>query len=588
MSQDLAADSNVGRMLGGQYRVEALIGQGGMGRVYRGLQLSVKRAVAIKLIHTALLRDQSEAVKRFRREAEATARLSHPNSVRLFDFGVTEAEELYIVMELLQGVDLARHLAERGPLPLQEALAIARQVLLALSEAHALGIIHRDLKPDNVFLASVPGSEPIAKVMDFGVAGIEYASSDASLRLTSTGMILGTPAYMSPEQAQGLAVGVRSDLYSFGILLFELLAGRPPFAADTTVSLLVAHVTQPPQQLKDAGVNVPRQAGVQALLDRLLAKDPEQRPASAAETLDAIEALVSGAQLEAVAASPEAAGSHEAAQPRPARHVTRFVTVSGFLLAAASVLILRQLPAARSGSPNATSAPASTLYNVTIASAPSGATVLLDGAVLGKTPYQLQFKRPLKLSLIRHGYQRRTIQVTPDSDPTLAVDLVARVKDEPRPKLEGPPAPGSDSPALERVTTAIPSVQPSAAASQLAPAVPSPPSAARETSHSAALQHEQRSGLGVFVDRLFGREAERARREAMLREPLPYANFPAAQRAFEDKRVSLEQYEDVLWVLKEQRRQRVEAERRNLWRGLISRPEYESRLDRIGAEFRGE
>jgi serine/threonine-protein kinase len=280
-------DPHIGRVLAGQYRVEALLGRGGMGAVYRGYQLSVGRPVAIKLISTGLP-DPSQSLQRFRREAEATGRLNHPNTIRLFDFGLTDHGEVYMVMELLEGCDLSVRL-QHGALPPSEAFHILRQMLSALSEAHACGIVHRDLKPGNVFLSYVQGDPSFVKVMDFGIAGMDEGR--AAQKLTVTGAVMGTPAYMSPEQAQGKAVDARSDLYSCGVVLFEMLAGRTPFEADSLVAMLLAHVTQPPLRLEAAGVSFPGLPQVQSLIDSLLAKSPAGRPASAAHVLAAIDAL---------------------------------------------------------------------------------------------------------------------------------------------------------------------------------------------------------------------------------------------------------------------------------------------------------
>lgn len=309
--------TQLGRVMGGKYRIDALLGAGGMGAVYRGLQLSVQRPVAIKLISDAAP-NREERVSRFRREAEATARLSHPNTVRLIDFGITERDELFMVMELLEGEELAVRL-QRGPLSPLAALRIVRQVLLALCEAHALGIIHRDLKPGNVFLSRVHGGETLVKVMDFGIAGLERTHE--APRLTFTGEVVGTPAYMSPEQAQGQTVDARSDLYSIGVMLFEMLTGTPPFASDTIMSLLLAHVTQPPPRLDSLSAKLPLQAELQWLLDALLAKQAEDRPASAPRALAQIEALI--ARYEAPpqpSAANVAAAQPVLLAPSPRRH----------------------------------------------------------------------------------------------------------------------------------------------------------------------------------------------------------------------------------------------------------------------------
>jgi serine/threonine-protein kinase len=652
MSLSLEPDRNLGRTLGGQYRVDSLLGEGGMGRVYRGLQLSVNRAVAIKVI-TGTPPHQLEWAQRFRREAEATARLSHPNTVRLFDFGVTSEQELYIVMELLEGATLAEHLDEHGPLPLNDALAVGRQVVCALSEAHALGIIHRDLKPENVFLARVRGGETVAKVMDFGIAGLAHPRKTD--KLTLTGAVLGTPAYMSPEQAQGRVVDARSDVYSFGVMLFEMLAGRTPYEADTAVSALVAHVTQPPKRLHEVGARTPRQAEVQALLDALLAKDPSARPASANELLDALDALAGQSSQPSAAtrrsSKPLAITATALATETPDRPSYTSAMRSrwrplliglGVAIAASGALALRYSPAPAKQPPLAAaevvsppSAAKTVVHRVTLASVPSGASVLFEGAELGKTPYLFEFKRASELQLVKRGYRRELVRVSAGSEPNIVIDLV-RDKSLPEPEPPKPvasratlePAAVSGSPLQPSSPEPAPGVDPPVTVSGAAyapeqPALiaadaPQPPVAATETTRSAVSDpHEERAvydglsgsrpddevehprrhrlraaahAIGRWMGRMLGGGGtpnERVRRQALLRQDLPYPTFAEAERAYNHREIDRDRYEDVLWALRERRRQRIEAEKFNLARGLITRPEYEGRLDRIGAEFRG-
>jgi eukaryotic-like serine/threonine-protein kinase len=612
----------IGRVLAGQFRIESLLGQGGMGSVYRGTQLSVNRAVAIKLI-TATSPDQEELVKRFRREAEATARLSHPNTVRLFDFGVSDTHELYMIMELLEGCDLAAHLQNCGSMPLTEALHVARQVLCALSEAHTLGIVHRDLKPGNVFLSRVQGGEIFVKVMDFGIAGIEQARD--TQRLTRTGAVIGTPAYMSPEQAQGRAVDTRSDLYSLGVMLFEMLTGRLPFEADTFVSLLLAHVTQPPPRLAEVVPDFPQLAAVQGLLDLLLAKTPEARPANAHGALAAIDALASGSLT---LPAPHTTGARAvppvntlgastplgwAVTQQPRQLAAQQRRRGIMLLMAAGALVSGGLLAYRTHTPAVPAAVVAprvpvaeeTLHTVTIASAPKGASVLLEGAELGKTPYELQFKHATVLSIALAGHAPQTITVTKDSDPNLVVELVplhraggsgveAR-KPEATERGPAPPQAADESARNSQLLAArskanetkparhSESGKRAEAVEPVDPPVPADP----PPQPSAAA----RPRGGVFrnlVNNLFGRGEQRTRREAMLNGAPPFPTVAEAQRAYRAGKINADAYEDAVWVLKARREQRITAEKDNLRRGTITPQEYEWRLGRIDAEYRGD
>jgi serine/threonine-protein kinase len=286
-TQDM--DNRIGTLLADRYRIERPLGRGGMGTVYRGMQLSVNRPVAIKLI-SGPLASNPEVVQRFRREAEAMARLGHPNTVRLFEFGVTDDAELFLVMELLEGCDLAQHLTTHGALSTLEALLVARHVLESLSEAHALGIVHRDLKPANIFLSQMHGGQVLARVTDFGIASIQHAAGVT--KLTMTGEIMGSPGYMSPEQSMGKPTDARSDVYSLGATLFEMLTGKPVFDAASAASLLLAHATKTPPRLAETRPETTFNAPLEQLVQRMLDKQPEARPQSAEETLHAIDDLL--------------------------------------------------------------------------------------------------------------------------------------------------------------------------------------------------------------------------------------------------------------------------------------------------------
>lgn len=237
-------DPLIGRTVGGAYLLQELVGVGGMGRVYRAEQNMLGRTVAVKVIHPHLLGDD-QTVARFYNEARAASRLNHPDSVSIIDFGRTEDGILYLVMEYLAGRDLAHILAEEGPLPFPRISRIVRHVLSALGEAHALGVVHRDLKPENVICRRVRRGAEQVKVVDFGLAHIVGPGGTS---ITTPGLVSGTPDYMSPEQGRGETVDGRGDLYSVGVVLFEMLTDRLPFEDDTPTKVVFKHIHE---QVKD-------------------------------------------------------------------------------------------------------------------------------------------------------------------------------------------------------------------------------------------------------------------------------------------------------------------------------------------------
>jgi serine/threonine-protein kinase len=262
----------------GQYRLRRRLGKGGMGEVWAAWHETLKREVAIKLLRPDILEHEA-AIVRFEREVRATAELTHPNTVRIFDYGVTAEGHWYYVMELLEGRDLAALVGEAGPLPPRRALHLVRQAARALAEAHARGIVHRDLKPQNLFAATLGGEGDVVKVLDFGVAKL---ADPALTGLTGEGHLAGTPAYMAPEVIGGAEATPAADVYALGGVLYFLLTGRAPFTAASVEALLAAQVSAPPVP-PSARVDRAIPADLEAVVLRCLEKRPDARYRDAAE-----------------------------------------------------------------------------------------------------------------------------------------------------------------------------------------------------------------------------------------------------------------------------------------------------------------
>ncbi len=264
----------------GPYRLVRKIGAGGMGEVWLAEHRLLKRPCAVKFVRPDRTTNP-EAVWRFEREAQATAKLSHPNSVEVFDYGRTAEGTFYLVMEHLNGVSLAELILKHGPLPPARAVHFLRQLCGALREAHGVGLVHRDVKPGNVMACSVGGVADVVKLLDFGLVSARGAEER---ELTQAGMIMGTPEYMSPEQASGVPLDHRSDLYSLGAVAYFLLAGRAPFRSTSALEILIAHRQRPPEPLATAAAGVP--ADLDAVVMKCLAKRTADRYADAS-VLDA-------------------------------------------------------------------------------------------------------------------------------------------------------------------------------------------------------------------------------------------------------------------------------------------------------------
>jgi eukaryotic-like serine/threonine-protein kinase len=281
---ETTGDAMLGRTLDGRFTILARLGAGSMGTVYRARQHAMGRDVAIKILRSDKAVDE-QAKGRFLREARANSLLASPHTVTVFDFGQAASGELFLAMELLEGESLGQRIARLGSLPLEQALETCRQALRSLGEAHAKGIIHRDLKPDNLFYSRVVSGgaeEEIVKVLDFGIAKVLGDNSDPMNAVeTQAGTVFGTPRYMSPEQAQGKPLDGRSDLYALGVILYHMLTGRPPYTDDDAIVVMARHIKTPPPTFAAASPGLKAPPDVEALVMRLLSKEPSGRPGSA-------------------------------------------------------------------------------------------------------------------------------------------------------------------------------------------------------------------------------------------------------------------------------------------------------------------
>ncbi len=292
------AQSLVGTVLAGRYRIECLLGSGGMGSVYRAEHVLMRKACAVKVLHREMTQVK-EVVARFEREAVAAARIEHPNVATATDFGQLENGSFYLVLEFVEGQSLGRLIAS-GRVPEERALIITRQIADALSAAHAAGIVHRDLKPENVMLVAKDGGNDFVKVLDFGIAKVKIEEAgQAHQALTRLNTVMGTPEYMAPEQARGEAVDHRADLYTLGIILYEMLSGTSPFRHEEFVVVLTKKLTEDPPPLPEHV-----SSGARELVAALLQRSPDERPQTAVEILGRIDAILGFSPAPSLAFAP--------------------------------------------------------------------------------------------------------------------------------------------------------------------------------------------------------------------------------------------------------------------------------------------
>ncbi|HSD91050.1 MAG TPA: protein kinase [Kofleriaceae bacterium] len=281
----------VGKTIAGRYRITAKLGEGGMGAVYRGEQMSLKRAVAVKLLRPELSTNQ-QILQRFNAEAQAVAKLSHPNTVNIYDFGQDTDGSLFIAMEYIEGRSLRSAIQTEGPFPPARAVTIAMQVAASLSDAHAHNIVHRDLKPDNVMLQDRGRQKDVVRVLDFGIAKLRDDSRATQAAMTQAGDMLGTPQYMAPEQIRGEAIDGRTDIYALGCMIYEMVTARLPYEAPTIMAMLSKHLMENPVPPTQRRPELRLPPAIDQLVLSAMAKDPRARPATMEQFAEMLGALL--------------------------------------------------------------------------------------------------------------------------------------------------------------------------------------------------------------------------------------------------------------------------------------------------------
>jgi serine/threonine protein kinase len=484
----------------GNYRAVALLGQGGMGAVYLAEHPGIGRRVAIKVLNVEFSQDPT-LLQRFLNEARAANAIRHPNIIEILDSGTAAGGLPYLVMELLEGETLKARIQRLGQVPLGVALEFTYQTASAVGAAHRKAIIHRDLKPDNLFIITEP-TDPTReriKVLDFGIAKLQSTTKDDSVR-TRTGTMMGTPVYMSPEQCLGTReIDSRTDVYSLGVILYEMLCGKPPFYSEGFGALVNMHLNKPPPPPRSLGVDLPE--SVEALVLRMLAKDLALRHGSMYEVQAALKALGDGTFVVRGASKPEFPGgtlpggtmalppsttsplvapsqtttlssstattsSSDApggTPPRPRRSALIALVTVGAVAAVAGVVwrktppphpvvdaaVVPALPPPPSAPMAPPAQPAVRTVQLSIASDPAGARVVdaADGRVRGQTPLELRLPAatvPLELRLEKDGYRPSRLSMKRDVDRAVTVDLTPRPSPRPvhhprpRPEIEEP------------------------------------------------------------------------------------------------------------------------------------------------------
>jgi len=460
-----AKDVLIGTLVDGRYRIDEQIGEGGMGVVYKAKHIALNKTLALKLLRGEVAKEP-EAVQRFMQEAQAATSIGHENIIDISDFGRLPDGTAYFVMEFLSGQPLSDVIRRGGSIPTRDAVQILRQIASALGAAHARGIVHRDLKPDNVFVQQRSEIANFVKVLDFGIAKVGTSKN----RLTRTGMVFGTPHYMSPEQAAGQGVDARTDIYALGVIMYEMFTGRVPFDADTFMAVLTKHMFEKPPPMSD-GTSSRQLGALEQITMRALEKKPENRYESMDALIADLDHVMSGGRPREVDAASPSAELADALEPRSksemnlAQHIAAsdsepvlptaprwpWFAGGGALVLVLLVVIFASRshdepvvpPALPSKTPAvAASEPPKSLEpppqagveappplphptHVRVESQPSGAEIIIDGAIVGRTPAELP--RPeaggRTIALRLAGYHEQSLALEFESPNRIAVTL---------------------------------------------------------------------------------------------------------------------------------------------------------------------
>ena len=479
----LKQDPYLGATVDDRYKLEDVLGEGGMGVVYGCRHTIIDKRVAMKVLRADMARDE-EATERFLTEAKAASAIGNPHIIDISDFGLFADGSTYFVMEYLDGIPLSRVVEGHEPVPVSRLLHIARQLAEGLSAAHNAGIVHRDLKPDNIFLVTRGKERDFVKILDFGIAKV----SSQGNKLTRAGSVFGTPHYMSPEQAAGAPVDHRGDIYSFGVILYELASGKVPFDADNFMGILTQHMYKAPVPIR-ALVPEPQEVppGLEAIILKCLSKRPEQRYQSMDDVLEDLSILVDGLVPAAVQEMMNRSGGFNvpadyfkkasAAMPAlmPAAPVgpvdmrnrwPMYAGVAGVLFAiglvgtilimdassSASVPPRAAAPTAKSKSVDpATQTDTVATTPIAIAVEPSNAVVKRDGEDLGALPVILQVGagEVIELVIEAEGYKSRTIGIDDSVDKRMI--KLEKIEDKPVSRVQRRPVkPAARAPATTR------------------------------------------------------------------------------------------------------------------------------------------